>query len=370
MKFSCEKALLQSAIATTGRAVAPQSSIPALEGILVECLKAGLRLTGYDLSTGITTRVPADVAEQGAMVLSARLFGDIVRKLPDDVLTVASHDNNVHIACGPASFDIVGTDPREFPDLPEVDDGNGLVMTQGRMRDMIARTIFAVSDNESRPIHTGELFEVQNDLLTLVAVDGYRLAIRREPVTSVCGERAFSFVVPAGALSEVVKICGDTDEMVSITQGQRHITFEIGDTMLVARRLEGEFLNYRQTLPRECAVKVTAATRDLQASIERTSLIINEKLKSPVRCKFEDGSIAMLSRTALGSAFDRCPIDGSGGGLEIGFNNRFLMDAVRSAPADTVRLELNTPTSPCLVLPLEGDSFLYMILPVRLKAGD
>jgi DNA polymerase-3 subunit beta len=179
-------------------------------------------------------------------------------------------------------------------------------------------------------------------------------------------------VVPGAALNEVEKICSDCDEVVSITEGKRHITFQIGNTLLVARRLEGEFLNYRQTIPQNNTISITADTRSLLTSIDRASLIINEKLKSPLRCKFEDGSLSITSKTAVGSAFDRCEITGDGKGLEIGFNNRFLMEAVRAAPADTVRMELNTPTSPCLILPTEGekDNFLYMVLPVRLKAGE
>ncbi len=370
MKFSCEKALLQNAIATAGRAVAAKSSIPALEGILLECREEGLRLTGYDLSCGITTTLEAEVREPGSLVLGARLFGDIVRKLPDDVLTVDSQGERVTVVCGPARFEITGSDPLEFPELPGVDEGNGLVMTQANMKDMIARVIFSVSDNESRPIHTGALFEVEQERLTLVAVDGYRLALRREGVVRTCGAHGFSFVVPAAALSEVEKICQDTDGEVSITQGQRHVTFEIGDTLLVSRRLEGSFLDYKNTIPRQSSVKVVVDKRDLAASIDRTSLIISEKLRSPIRCRFEDGSIAMTAKTALGSVFDRCPMQGDGGALEIGFNNRFLMEAIRYAPADTVRMELNAPTSPCLILPMEGDAFLYMILPVRLRAGD
>jgi DNA polymerase-3 subunit beta len=278
----------------------------------------------------------------------------------------------VSITCGPTSFEIIGSDPREFPELPEVDDGNGLLVAQETMKAMISRVIFAVSDNESRPIHTGALFEVSGEELTMVAVDGYRLALRRESIAGKSGAQGFSFVVPGAALSEVEKICSDSDEVVSITEGKRHITFQIGNTLLVARRLEGEFLNYRQTIPQNNTISVTADTRTLLTSIDRASLIINEKLKSPLRCKFEDGSLSITSRTAVGSAFDRCEITGDGKGLEIGFNNRFLMEAVRAAPADTVRLELNTPTSPCLILPMEGekDNFLYMVLPVRLKAGD
>ena len=168
------------------------------------------------------------------------------------------------------------------------------------------------------------------------------------------------------------KICADSDEPVSIVQGDRHVTFETGGTLLVARRLEGEFLNYRQTIPQSNSIVLEAEAADLQRSIDRASLIINEKLKSPLRCRFEDGALSITSKTAMGSAFDVCPISGDGKGLEIGFNNRFLMEAVKAAPASRVRLELNTATSPCLILPREGepDNFLYMVLPVRLRAAE
>lgn len=372
MKFSCEKALLQSAVTTAGRVVASKSSIQALEGVLLEAEENYLRISGYNLETGIVTHVDADISKTGAIVLSARLFGEIIRRLPDDIVSVSTDGNTVNITCGPTSFSILGSSAEEFPELPTVDDGNGLVMTQSNMRSMISRVIFAVSDNESRPIHTGALFEVEDDQLTLVAVDGYRLALRREPIIRKTGTESFSFVVPGAALNEVEKICADSDEEISITEGNRHITFLIGSTLLVARRLEGEFLNYRQTIPQNNSIVVEAEAADLQLSIDRASLIINDKLKSPLRCKFEDGSLSITSRTAIGSAFDVCPISGNGKGLEIGFNNRFLMDAVKAAPATRVRLELNSATSPCLILPLNGEpeNFLYMVLPVRLKAGE
>ena len=372
MKFSCEKALLQNAVMTAGRVVATKSSILALEGVLVEAEESGLRISGYNLETGIVTQVEACVVKTGAIVLSARLFGEIIRKLPDDVVSVETEGNSVHITCGPTSFDIMGSPADEFPELPQVDAGNGLTVTQGCLHSMISKVIFAVSDNESRPIHTGALFEVSDEHVTMVAVDGYRLALRREKFVDKNGPANYTFVVPGAALNEVDKICSDSDEEVSVTAGVRHITFEMGATLLVARRLEGEFLNWRQTIPQNNSVVLEAATSDLQISIDRASLIINDKLKSPLRCKFENGSLSITSRTAIGSAFDRCPIDGDGKGLEIGFNNRFLMDAVKAAPSGKVRLELNTPTSPCLILPVKGeaDNFLYMVLPVRLKAGE
>lgn len=372
MKFSCEKAILQAAATTAGRVVAAKSTIQALEGVLMEAEGDRLRISGYNLETGIVTQVEAEVAEPGAIVLSARLLGEILRRMPDDAVSLsAGADLSVHIQCGPTSFDIKGSSDEDFPELPSVSGGNALSIAQGELRSMIGQTIFAVSDNESRPIHTGALFETEGDRLTMVAVDGYRLALRRGKLAGEVPE-GLSFVVPGAALNEVEKICADSDEPAAITQGDRHVTFEIGGTLLVARRLEGEFLNYRQTIPRNNAIVLEAEAADLQRSIDRASLIINDKLKSPLRCKFEDGSLSITSKTAIGAAFDRCPIAGDGKGLEIGFNNRFLMDAVKAAPAQRVRLELNTPTSPCLILPREGeeDSFLYMVLPVRLRAGE
>lgn len=370
MKFSCEKALLQAAISTTSRAVSPKSSIPALEGILLE---AGndLRLTGYNLETGIRTIVPADTREEGTLVLGARLFGEIVRKLPDDIVTFQSENYMVNIKCGMSEFNILGTDPEEFPELPTVEYQNSLILPQSRLKAMISQTLFAVSDNESRPIHTGSLFEVDSNGLTIVSVDGYRLALRHEAIDKKEGAETFSFVVPGAALSEVEKICSDVDEPASVTQGARHVMFKVGDTMLVSRRLEGEFLAYRQAIPRNNTIHVEGETRALLSSIDRVSLIISDKLKSPLRCVFDSNLLKISTKTAIGDAYDECPLSGDGGGLEIGFNNKYLMDALKAAPADKVRLELTTGVSPCVILPTEGEeNFLYMVLPVRLKAGE
>lgn len=370
MKFSCEKALLQAAISTASRAVAPKSSIPALEGILLEAGE-NLRLTGYNLETGIRTAVDADVTEQGALVLSSRLFGDIVRKLPDDVVAFSSENYTVNIKCGMSEFNILATDPAEFPSLPEVEDrSNGFEIPRDKLGSMIRQTIFAVSTNESRPIHTGSLFEIEENTLTVVSVDGYRLALRKEELLEKKGEK-FSFVVPGAALSEVEKICGDSEETASVTQGQRHVLFQVGDTMLVSRRLEGEFLAYRNAIPKNNTVKVEGDTKALLSSIDRVSLIISDKLKSPLRCQFGDGVLNITTKTAIGDAADQCAITGSGGDLEIGFNNKYLMDALKAAPADRVRLEMTTGVAPCVILPAEGEeTFVYMVLPVRLKAGE
>jgi len=368
MKFSCEKALLSSAVAVTSRAVAAKSSIPAMEGILIEA-GAQLRLTGYNLETGIQATVPAEITERGSLVLSARLFGEIVRKMPDDVVVFSSNGYMVNIKCGLSEFNILGTDPEEFPELPTVDQQNALTIGQPTLRSMIAQTLFAVSDNESRPVHTGSLFEVEGSGLTVVSVDGYRLALRHEEVVEKKGADAFSFVVPGSALSEVEKICTG-EENITVTQGARHIMFQTGDIVLVCRRLEGEFLPYKNAIPRNNSIKLECDARMLLSSIERVSLIISEKLKSPLRCVFGDGMVSITTKTSIGDAADQCPITGDGQNLEIGFNNKYLMDALKAAPADKLRMEFSSGVAPCVILPAEGEeTFVYMVLPVRLKAN-
>ncbi len=368
MKFSCEKALLQSAILTASRAVSPKSTIPALEGLLLEADSAGsVYLTGYNQETGIRSAVQAEVMEPGSMVLSARLFGEIVRKMADDTLIFQEEKLKVHISCGMSEFDLMGIDPEDFPELPTVEYQNSLELQEQTLRSMIGQTLFAVSTDESRPIHTGSLFVVDDEGLTMVAVDGFRLALRREPVAGKNG--SFEFVVPGASLAEVEKICRETDEIVRIHQGSRHILFKIGSTILISRRLEGDFLAWRQAIPRNNPIKITVETKQLLSCIDRVSLIVSEKLKSPLRCLIREGEIDITTKTALGSAHDCCPAEGSGGDLEIGFNNKYMMDALKASPADKVTLELSSPITPCVIVPAEGEeNFLFMVLPVRLKA--
>ncbi len=370
MKFSCEKALLQAAITTSARAVAGKSTIPALEGILLE---AGddLRLTGNNLEIGIRTIVPADIQRKGSIVASARLLGEIVRRLPDDVVMVAANDMMINIQCGMSEFNIMGTSAEEFPALPTVEYQNSFVIQQSTLRAMVNETLFAVSGNDSRPVLTGSLFEVNEKGLTIVSVDGFRLALRREPVEKKEGAPAFSFIVPGSSLSEVEKICADSEAPASVTQGSRHIMFKVGDTMLISRRLEGEFMAYEKSIPRNNPIHIHGDTKALITSIDRVSLLISEKFKSPLRCLFEKNMLRIDTKTAIGNATDQCSVEGDGGGLEIGFNNKYLMDALKAAPADRVRLELGTRISSCVIVPAEGEeNFLYMVLPTRLRADD
>lgn len=370
MKFSCEKALLLSAISITSKVASAKSAIPVLEGLLLEALR-NLRISGYDLKTGIKTEIPADIEEPGDIVLNARLFSEIVRNLPEDVVTIRADERNmVFIECGLSEYTIMGTPATDYPELPSVDTRNSIYVRQDTLKSMISECVFAVSDNESKPIQTGTLFEVENSMLTMVAVDGYRLALRREKIENSDFDNC-NFVVPGAALNDVEKIASDSEELVTITVGTKHILFVIGDTTLVSRRLEGEFLNYRQAIPAVNKIFLSIKTSDFIESVERVSLIISDKLKSPVKCIFGDGRVQVSAVTAIGKAVDECIISGDGESLEIGFNNKYLLDALKAAPADEVKILLNTSISPCIIGPCdERDNFIYMVLPIRMRSGN
>ncbi len=370
MQFSCEKSILQEAISISSHAVSSKSTIALLEGLLITADKDNhLTLCGYNMSMGIRVTNGAMVTEPGTAVLNARLFGDIIRKLPDDVVYVETNESLLTtIRCGRAVFNLVASDAAEYPKLPEVENNeNPIILPQNMLKSMIAQTIFAVSDNETKPVLTGCLFEIEGQRLNVAAVDGYRLSVRRETLEApVSGD--VKFVVPGSALREVERILSDSDTEVEIYPGSHHILFRIGDTVLITRLLEGEFLNYRAAIPTDAAFVITADVQQLVRSIERVSLIVSERLKNPVRLDFDGDLLKLSCITAIGKSYDEYRYEGDVTSLEIGFNNRYLLDALRACPSEKVRISLKGSLNPIVFTPEEGDAFTYLVLPVRLKA--
>ena len=368
MKFSCEKYLLQSACGTASRAAASKSPIPALEGLLLQAADR-LTVTGYDLKKGIYTQLEADVKEQGSVVVGARLFGEMIRRLPDGIVTISTDvNNNVNVKCGKSEFNFMGISPEDYPEMPVVDGVNNIALPQKILGSMINQTIFAVADNDMRPIYTGTLFDIEGEELTMVAVDGYRLAKRSEKLETAKMENC-SFVVPGSALADIERICGDSEELVKISVGAKHISFSIGETVVVSRRLEGEFLNYKKSIPDSFKYTVKVDRGEFMSAIDRVALIVSERNTSPVRMSFNDGNIDCLCVTPIGRAEDVCTCEGSGEGLQIGFNDRYLKDALKAAAKEELNVCLNSASSPCIITAADGsDNFTYMILPVRLHA--
>ena len=371
MKFTCEKYSLLVAILTSMRAAATKSPASTLEGLLLEAGENDVTITGYDLKTGIVTTVPAEVEETGGIVLNARLFGEIIRKAPGQYITIIVNPRYVATIISEVSeYEIIGSPSTDYPELPNVEFQQNIEIGEAMLKKMISQTNFAVSDNESRPIHTGALFETDGDELTIVAVDGYRLALCKEHLDMSEGS-ALSFVVPGTALSEVEKVTTDGDGKVMIMLGAKHIQFAIGNTTLISRRLEGEFLDYKTSIPQSSKYQFLIDRDEFVASAERVSLILSEKLKSPIKCVFSDDVIRLSTASALGKASDECGMAGIGEELEMGFNDKYLIEALKAAPTNELKLELTTNIAPCVISPADDSgSFLYMILPVRLKAYE
>jgi len=367
MRFTCEKSMLVTGLNITGRTVAQKSALSAIEGILCHAGN-GLSLTGYNMETAITYEIEAEVSDAGSCILPAKLFGDIIRRLPEGPVTVVVDENyKVSIRAGYASFTISAEPADDYPELPDVGSGRSVGIPQSALKELIGGTIFAVSENQGRPIHTGVKFEVENETVSAIAVDGFRLARRTYHMEDSTG-RTLSFVVPAQGLKEVEKILSDNDESVAFTLGSKHILFKIGCATLICRLLEGDFLDWRRVVPTNCPVKLVAHVSDLASSIERVGLIVSEKYKSPVRCVFSDQVLLLRTNTTIGAAEDRCAIAGDGKELEIGFNVRYLADALRVVPAEEVTLELTNGLSPIVLTPVDDKAdFAYMILPVRIK---
>ena len=263
-------------------------------------------------------------------------------------------------------FDEISDD---YPELPDVGEGRPIRIPQSAMKELIGSTIFAVSENQGRPIHTGVKFEVADDTVSAIAVDGFRLARRTYHCEEATG-RNLSFVVPAQGLKEVEKILQDTEDFVAFTLGSKHILFQMGSATLICRLLEGDFLDWRRVVPTNCPLRLCANVSDLTASIERVGLIVSEKYKSPVRCVFGSHELLLKTSTTIGAAEDKCAIAGDGKELEIGFNVRYLADALRAVPSDEVTLELTNGLSPIVLTPVDDKhDFAYMVLPVRIKNG-
>lgn len=367
MRFTCEKNMLVTGLNIAGRAVAQKSSLSVIEGILCKA-GMGLSLTGYNMETAITYDIEADVSDPGECILPAKLFGDIVRRLPEGPVTVVVDESyKVSIRAGYASFTISAESAEDYPELPDVNDGRAIYIPQCRLKELISGTIFAVSENQGRPIHTGVKFEVTDDAITAIAVDGFRLARRTFHPQEPTG-RELSFVVPAAGLKEVEKIVTDSEDNAAFTLGPKHILFQMGKATLVCRLLDGEFLDWRRVVPTNCPVKLVANVSDLSSSVDRVGLIVSEKYKSPVRCIFSNQEVQMRTSTTIGAAEDRCSLAGDGKELEIGFNVRYLADALRAVPSEEVTLELTNGLSPIVLTPVdEKFDFAYMVLPVRIK---
>lgn len=375
MKLVCHKQQLLKIVNTVQKAVSAKSIMPILECIKLDADATGnIIVTGNNLDLCIEYSDDCNVEEGGSIAISSKMFGEIIRRLPDDMVTVSvNEDNNVTtIKCGKSEFNIQGLSGNEYPAVPKVEEVYRFSISQSALRKMIRRTIFAVSQNEARkPILTGSLFEIETGVLSVVATDGYRLAIAKETVNSSLSDK--KFIIPGLTLREVFKVLeDDAEKEVSIVVSDRHVMFEFESYKVVTRLLEGEYINYKPVLQTPNSIFVIADTAKLSEALERASLLINDDIsakteKVPVRLNIMMDKIEITCMTGKGKVHDVVDVSVNGEDIEIGFNYKYLLEALRACDEDEVKIEFSNPRSSCFIRSnTNDDSYTFMILPVRL----
>ena len=370
MKIVCEKEKILKAINSVTKAVASKTTMPILEGILIQTNDKEVKLTTYDLEIGIEYIIDADVREQGATVVNAIMFSEIIRKLPDTEINISLNEKNLLvIECEGSLYKLATMNPEEFPELPQINVENSIDIEQNVLKEMIRKTIFAVSTEENRPIFTGCLFEIKNNKLNVVAVDGFRLAWKSKFLQNSSND--FTAVIPGRTLNEVNKIILDSFDNIKIGVAKNQALFEMENCKIVTRLLDGEFLNYSSVIPENWETRVRVNKNIIQNCFERISLIsassIEKEKKYPVKVSVDIGKVTISCTNQTGDAKEEMYVSTEGQNLEAGFNPKYFLDALRAIEDEEIFIDFGTSISPCIIRPVDDGDYIYMILPIRLK---
>ncbi|MBN1891393.1 MAG: DNA polymerase III subunit beta [Clostridiales bacterium] len=367
MKFMCSRDRLNEAISIVQKAVSTRSTLPILDGILIEAsVDDSVKLTGYDLETGIEAKLESDIKEDGSIVINSKLFGEIVRKLPEENVMIETDERlTITIECGSSVFSIKGLSSEGYPKIPEVTDAQKVILMQGILKDMIRQTIFAVSTDESRPTLNGCYFVCDGTSVEMVAIDGFRLALRKQIVGSDLP--IMKFIVPGKALHEAGRILGGKDTELIIYSSQNHILFDTGMVRIVSRLIQGEYMNYKAILPNTGDTTMLISTEAMLSAVERASLIIlSEDRRSPVQLSMPNDEVLVISAsTELGTLREEIPVSIQGDRVDIDFNPRYFIDALRAIEEDEISIQFSGSNGPCVLKPTEGEEFAYLVLPLR-----
>lgn len=364
MKLICDKALLQEALTAASRASTTNSPNMMLANLLL-IAEESLTVVGNNLEISIEYTVPAQVQKPGSVCINSRTLCDIVRSLPDEAILFEEKERNIHITCGETDFKLIGLNAEDFPRSEAVEGATKTTLPAPMLADMVRQTGFAVAVTDVKPLLTGIKFEMKPDGITAVALDGYRLALRREAVQ--CGAE-LDCIIPGRSMAELCRIMKDEDD-VSVELAESAARFQFGNCLLTTRLLQGEFINYHNIIPPSVESAAVVGVADLMKCVERAALLADhDGSKIPVKLTFQGPKLHVTCETQSGQFHDVLNVETTNmDDFEIGFNHKFLLDALRAAECDTVRMEFTGSIKPLVIKPMEGTSFLFIVLPVRLK---
>lgn len=368
MKIICKKSDLVKGVSIVSKAVPSKTTMPILECILIDATTDIIKFTANDMELGIETVVEGEIREKGLIAIDAKIFSEIVRKLPDNEVVIETQSNlQTLITCEKAKFNIAGKSGEEFSYLPYIEKENPVELSQFTLKEIIRQTIFTISDHDSNKLMTGELFEINDNILKVVALDGHRISIRKVELAS--SYENTKVIVPGKTLIEVSKILsGEAESKVSIYFTANHIVFEFDQTVVVSRLIEGEYFRIEQMLSSDYETKVTINKKEMLSCIDRATLLVKEGDKKPIIIHIGDGSMELKIQSQLGSMNEDIFITKEGKDLLIGFNPKFLMDALRVIDDEEIDIYLTNAKAPCFIRD-EKESYIYLILPVNFNAA-
>ena len=364
MKFTCSKSNLLSGLQIVSKAVPNKTTMSILECILVDATKNDIKLTANDMELGMETTIEGTILEKGIIALDAKMFLDIVRKLPDSEVTIESDNSfKTFIRCEKANFTIIGKSGDDFSYLPEVEKNDQVIISQFTLKELIRQTIFSISDNDNNKMMTGELFDIHDNELKVVSLDGHRISIRKVELKDHYENHRM--IIPGKTLNEISKIIpGDADQDVVISFTNNHVLFEFDQTLVVSRLIEGEYFKVEQMLSSDYETKVTVNKRELLDCIDRATLLVKEGDKKPIIINIQDGFMELKINSTLGSMNEEIDVTKQGRDLMIGFNPKFLIDALRVIDDEEVDLYMVNSKAPCFIKN-EEESYIYLVLPVN-----
>ncbi len=366
MKFFCKKTDLSEAISIVIKAINRNSTVKILDGILIETGENKIKLTGYDLETGIEAEVIADVFEEGSVVVESKIFNDIIRKLPDENIDIKVDSNfKMSITSGSVNFNISGLDGEPYPKIPSIETENKIVISQNILKNMINHTSFAVSTDTTRAKLTGLNLISDGKNLTLVAIDGFRMALNREDMGEDFPE--MNYIIPGKSMNELSKILSDEETEVVVYHSSNQILFDLGDVRLISRLIQGDFVNFESIIVKNPKTVMTISRKNLMDSIERAALIImTDDRRCPVSLAMTDESTLMVSaHTERGDHKENIDIKVEGEMIDIDFNSKYFIDALKNIEDEEIKIEFNGSQGPCIITPVEGSKYIYLILPIR-----
>lgn len=365
MKIFCSKDALLLGVNAVQKAISIKNTLPVLQGILIKTEQQSLHFAATDLEMGIRCQVPSDVTEDGTMVVPAKLFSEIVRKLPDEMITLEESNKVIRICYNESEIILNGYDPDEFPLLPDLLDPITFTLPTAIFKNMIRQTIFSCSTEENRPVFTGTLLQIEGTTIRLVATDTHRLAYSIASISNSEDSR-FSGIIPAKTLAEINRLLRDEDEDLTISYGNNQVVFQFGSIYLISRLIEGQFPNYKQVIPQTCETKVILNVRKLLESVERALVLTRDKSGTNIiRIKVTNKELKIDQTSELGKISEQIDVKMEGKDVTIAFNAKFLIDALKVIDSEQILFELSGPFSPGVMRPLDNNNYIYLVLPIR-----